>query len=85
MTQWKTLARRLAVCAAAQQAQLQQWWTSLTEAEQQVEFERRFGPGSFAWLDAAVEDLTPEQIQTTAVLWDRYQQWRETQPWARSQ
>jgi hypothetical protein len=77
----RTLATRLAVCAAAHQARLRQWYVTLSEAEQRAEFERRFGPGSFAWLDEAVGDLTLEQIQTT-VLWDRYQQWRETQPWA---
>jgi hypothetical protein len=80
-----TLATRLAVCLAAHQARLRQWWESLTEAEQRTEFERRFGPGSFAWLEAAIEDLTLEEIATTTTVWDRYVQWRETQPWASSQ
>ena len=79
-----TLATHLAVCVATHQARLRQWWESLTEAEQRAECERRFGPGSLAWLDAAIEDLTLEEIQTTT-LWDRYQQWRETQPWASSE
>jgi hypothetical protein len=85
MAAWKSLARRLAVCAAVQEARLRDWWESLPEAEQRAEFERRFGPGSFAWLDAAIDDLTLEEIQTTTTLWDRYVQWRETQPWASSQ
>ena len=85
MPAWKSLARRLAVCAAAHQAQLRQWWESLSEAEQQAEFERRFGPSSFAWLDKAVEDLSLEEIETTTILWDRYAQWRERLPWASSQ
>jgi hypothetical protein len=53
------------VCLAAHQARLRQWWESLPEAEQRAAFERRFGPGSLAWLDAAIEDLTLEEIHTT--------------------
>ena len=76
------LATRLAVCVATHQARLRQWWERLTEEEQRAEFERRFGPGSFAWLDEAVENLSLEEIETTTILWDRYEQWRKAQPWA---
>jgi hypothetical protein len=36
MAAWKSLARRLAVCAAVQEARLRDWWESLPEAEQRL-------------------------------------------------
>jgi hypothetical protein len=76
----RTLATRIATLEQARARALRQWWESLSEPEQQREFEARFGPGSWAWLDGAVADLTLEAIETTTVLWDHYLQWRETQP-----
>jgi hypothetical protein len=76
----RTLATRLAVLEVRRQARLRQWWESLSDDEQKAEVDRRFGVGTWEWLDKEVEGLTLEQIETTDILWQRYQQWRKTRP-----
>jgi hypothetical protein len=76
----RMLATRLAALEHQRETATRAWLQSLSEQECAALIDETYGPGTWDWLGAEVEQMPLEEIERPGALWGRYCRWRETQP-----